>query len=478
MAVFEYSGLLVSSGKNVKGVRDADNAKVLRALLKREGILLTNAHEDTKAASGAGRRINFGAFFNRVGVIDVAMMTRQLATLVSAGIPLVEAVTALTEQVDKHELKRVLTQVRDRLNEGTALAKALEPHPQVFPNLYVNMVAAGEASGTLETVLERLADFMENQARLRGKVSAALAYPILMLIIGSVLISIMMVVVVPKVTSIFASLDRALPWYTSLLIFISGALASAQMAGFMLMLVTMISVRKALAGDPNERSHGNGKESTGPKAKSSGWTLAAFIFAGLAVLAGFFVDSVLAYFEGLGIGLVVGFAISRFLLYIATPTGKIWKDGTLLKLPIFGTLLRMLAVARFSRTLATLLQSGVPLLKAMEIVKNVLDNARLEKVIDEAANSIREGASIALPLKRSGEFPPIVTHMIAVGEKSGQLEQMLENVAKAYDTQVETRVQAMTSLLEPLMIVVMGGAVGFIAFSILMPLIQMNDFVN
>ena len=138
----------------------------------------------------------------------------------------------------------------------------------------------------------------------------------------------------------------------------------------------------------------------------------------------------------------------------------------------------MLAVSRFARTLATLLRSGVPLLKAMDIVKNVLDNGKLEKVIETAAGSIREGESIAGPLKRSGDFPPIVTHMIAVGERSGQLEQMLENVARAYDTQVETRVQALTSLLEPLMIVFMGGGVGFIAFAILMPLIQMNEFIQ
>jgi general secretion pathway protein F len=147
-------------------------------------------------------------------------------------------------------------------------------------------------------------------------------------------------------------------------------------------------------------------------------------------------------------------------------------------MPIFGHLLRMIAVTRFARTLATLLQSGVPLLKAMDIVKNVLDNARLSKVIEEAIGSIREGESIAQPLKRSGDFPPIVTHMIAVGEKSGQLETMLENVARAYDTQIDTRVQALTSLLEPLMMIVMGGAVGFIAVSILMPLVQMNDFVQ
>jgi general secretion pathway protein F len=468
MAVFEYTGLVSASGKQVKGVRDADNPKVLRAALKREGVLLTSATETKAATLAAKRNIDIGAFFRRVNVGDIAMMTRQLATLVNAGIPLVEAVSALTEQVDKIELKRVLTQVRDRLNEGTSLAKALEPHPKIFPNLYVNMVAAGEASGTLETVLERLADFMEGQSKLRGKVGAALAYPVLMLLIGAVLISIMMVVVVPKVTSIFASLDRALPWYTSLLIMVSSAMASNQMLGFIISLVSMTLTRRAM------RKPASPEDVTKRPFFVGGAAGAIAILLAVA----FSVESMGAYAVGIGIGLLFGWGLSRFLAYVATPNGQVWKDTALLKVPIFGQLLRMLAVARFARTLATLLQSGVPLLKAMDIVRNVLDNARLAKVIEEATGSIREGESIAGPLKRSGDFPPIVTHMIAVGEKSGELEAMLENVAKAYDTQVETRVQALTSLLEPLMIVIMGGAVGFIAFAILMPLIQMNDFVQ
>jgi general secretion pathway protein F len=465
MAVFEYTGLIATTGKSVKGVRDADNPKVLRAQLKREGVLLTGAIHEAKARVAKRANINFGAMFNRVGVSDIAMMTRQLATLVRAGIPLVEAVAALTEQVEKQELKRVLTQVRDRLNEGIALAKALEPHNKVFPNLYINMVAAGEASGTLETVLERLSDFMENQAKLRGKVGAALAYPVLMLLIGSVLISIMMVVVVPKVTSIFASIDRALPWYTALLIGVSSGMASNEMAGFASALVAMTCIRRAFAKDA--AGHRNPV-----------WQGFAVFSLLLMVWISTAVSSFNSFALGAGAGLLMGFALGRLLAFVSTPRGQIWKDSLLLKLPIFGTLFRMLAVARFSRTLATLLESGVPLLKAMEIVKNVLDNARLAKVIEEATNSIREGESIALPLKRSGDFPPIVVHMITLGEKSGQLEQMLENVARAYDTQVETRVQALTSLLEPLMIVIMGGAVGFIAFAILMPLIQMNDFIQ
>jgi general secretion pathway protein F len=466
MAVFQYRGLAVSTGKQVHGVRDADNAKVLRASLKREGVLLTSAQEDKKAQVAKGGKLDLGALFRRVAVGDVAMMTRQLATLVTAGIPLVECVAALTEQVEKMELKRVLTQVRDRLNEGLSLAKALEPHPDVFPPLYVNMVAAGEASGTLEKVLDRLSDFMENQSRLRSKVGAALAYPILMMVMGSVLISIMMVVVVPKVTSIFASLDRALPWYTQLLIFVSGALGSTQMLGFAAAATTLTVTRRAIASK------------TGAPEKRLAWNVVAGTCGTLLIAFAFSVESIWAYAVGLLLGTIVGYGVSRFVLWLSTPGGLFWKDSFILKLPIFGTLFRMLAVSRFSRTLATLLQSGVPLLKAMDIVKNVLDNARLSKVIEEAISSIREGESIAQPLKRSGDFPPIVTHMIAVGEKSGQLETMLENVARAYDTQVDARVQALTSLLEPLMMIFMGGAVGFIAFSILMPLIQMNDFVQ
>jgi general secretion pathway protein F len=467
MAVFEYRGILAANGKQVHGVRDADNAKALRAVLKREGVLLTGASEEVKAKVGGRKSIDAGSLFRRVSVADVAMMTRQLATLVTAGIPLVEAVGALIEQVDKLELKRVLTQVVDRLNEGGSLARALEPHSHVFSNLYVSMVAAGEASGTLEPVLERLADFMESQSKLRGKVGAALAYPALMVVIGSALITVMMVVVVPKVTAIFESLDRALPWYTQLLIGMSHLVSSNQMLGFVLSFVTFTLVRSAL------RDY---KESE--RAKHLLFVVLALGAGGLLVMCAFLVESFGAYVVGIAIGIVAAVALARVAAWLATPQGRLSKDGFMLRMPVFGPLVQMLAVSRFARTLATLLRSGVPLLKAMDIVKNVLDNAKLEKVIETVAGSIREGESIAGPLKRSGNFPPIVTHMIAVGERSGQLEQMLENVARAYDTQVETRVQALTSVLEPLMIVVMGGGVGFIAFAILMPLIQMNEFAQ
>jgi general secretion pathway protein F len=468
MAVFEYRGIAVATGKQTKGVRDADNPKALRAQLKREGVLITEAVEGKSAAADKGRKVDFMAIFRKVTVSDLSTMTRQLSTLVRAGIPLVDAMTALTEQTEKLELLRVLTQVRDRLNEGLSLAKSLEEHPKVFAALYTNMVAAGEASGTLEKVLERLADFLEEQARLQSKVTSALAYPILMTLIGCGLLTVMMTVVVPKVTGIFASMDRALPWYTELLIVISNAASSPVTGGAVIALITVMLARRAffhkVAADPAL-----------PAFRVVFAIAAAASLAFLLIVDG---TSIGYYLLGYIIGVGFGVGLGRFRQWVQTPKGLLWKDSALLKLPVFGDILRLVAVARFTRTLGTLLQSGVSLLKAMEIVRNVVENARMRLVIEEVTDSIREGQSISLPLKRSREFPPMAVHMIAVGEKSGQLEQMLENVAKEYDRQVESRVTAMTSLLEPLVIVLMGGGVGFITFAIMMPLIQMNDFVQ
>jgi general secretion pathway protein F len=409
MAVFEYRGILAGTGKSVKGYRDADNPKALRALLRKDGVLLTQASEEEKGAEkGKSRQIDLFAFFRRVTTADVAVMTRQLATLVRAGVPLVDSISALVDQVEKEGLVRVLNAVREALKSGTSFAKTLEVHPKVFPSLYVNMVAAGEESGTLEAVLDRLADFMEGQARLKGKVTAALAYPVLMMFIGIVMVSVLMVAVVPKVVSIFDNLGQELPWYTQLLIMVSNVFAH--------------------------------------------------------------------YWWALIIG-AVG-SVWGFRRWRGTPAGRMQWDTFVLRVPIFGRLNRLVAVARFARTLSTLLASGVQLLTAMNIVKNVLGNTLLENVVSTAIGSIREGESIAEPLRRSGEFPPMVTHMIAVGEKTGQLEQMLDNVSRAYEADVEVKVVALTSLLEPLMIMLLGGVVGFIAMAILMPLVQMNQLVQ
>jgi len=411
MAVFEFRGILVTSGKPTKGFRDAENAKSLRSSLRKDGILLTVANESKKAAQtkdGKTKKAGFFAFGARASAADVAIMTRQLATLIGAGIPLFESLTALIEQIEQEAIKHALTEIREKVREGISFAKALEAHPGIFPDLYVNMVRAGEASGTLEQVLERLTSFMEAQAKLRGKVTGALAYPILMVIIGLSLISVLMVAVVPNVVQIFQSMNEALPWYTSLLIVTSDFMGAYW------------------------------------------WIMAPCIAVG----------------------------VYWFRRWTRTPAGKLKWHAVLLKMPLFGKLIQMLSVARFSRTLATLLSAGVALLPAMDIVRNVLGNAVLEQVIVDAIGSIREGQSIAEPLKKSGHFPPLVTHMIAVGEKSGKLEGMLESVADAYDAAVDARVQVITSLLEPLIIVVMGAGVAFIAMAILMPLIQMSSFAG
>ncbi len=408
MAVFEYRGILVSTGKNVQGLRDAENMKALRGILRRDGILLTTATEEQAAQEEKKGKLDLKRFFNRPSVAEIAIMTRQLSTLIKAKIPLFEALTALIDQVEKEALQRTLTNVRDQVREGTAFADALKEHPAIFGDMYVNMVRAGEASGTLEGVLARLTEFMDKQAKLRGKVTSALAYPIMMFIIAVILISVLMVAVVPKVTGIFANMGKALPWYTSLLINLSSFTASFW------------------------------------------WLIIIAIAAGI-------------YF---------------FRRWKRTPEGRMKWDTIVLSMPLFGPLVQRVAISRFSRTLATLLNAGVSLLKAMAIVKDVLGNAALEKVIEDATSSIREGQSIADPLKASGRFPPMVIHMIAIGEKSGQLEEMLENVADAYDSEVDQKVQMLTSLLEPLIIVVMGGMVAFIAMSILFPLIQMSEFVD
>jgi general secretion pathway protein F len=407
MTVFVYKGL-DARGKKVEGVRDAESPKALRLMLRRDGVLVTEVLEESKARRKKAREIDLRKLLRRVSALDVAVATRQLATLLRSGIPLVEALTALIDQLEQPDLKLAFTQTRDRVNEGTSLADALRQHPKVFGSLYVSMVQAGEASGTLDAVLGRLAEFLEAQSKLSNKVVGALAYPAFMVLMGFGVVTMMMIVVVPKVTGIFESFNAVLPWYTR----------------------SLIAVSDAFAGY---------------------WWLMAILLV---------------------------LAVWGFRRWKATADGRMRWDRFVLRSPLFGKLVLMVAVSRFARTLSTLLKSGVPLLTALEITRNVLGNVELMKVVDEARTSIREGESIAAPLKRSGKFPPIVTHMIAIGERSGQLEEMLENVASAYDSQVEARVQVMTSLLEPLMIVVIGGLTGGIAFSILMPLMQINEFVG
>ena len=407
MPVFDYQGI-TKAGKTVKGIRDADGQRGLRAALAREGILLTRVTPAEEAAAQRKREVHLRGILRRVSPLEVAVTTRQLATLTRAGIPLVDALSALIDQTDQPDLKSTLTNVRERVNEGTAFADALNEHPRFFADLYVNMVRAGEQAGTLEQVLERLADFTERQVKLRNKVLAAMAYPAFMLFIGSGMVWLMLVVVVPKVMHIFETFNEVLPWYTRALIGLSTFLQ-----GYWWLLI-----------------------------------------------------------------LLVGGISWGFVTWKRRPRGRAAWDDFKLRVPIFGRLAQLIAISRFSRTLSTLLASGVPIMKALDITKHVLGNVQLLKIVEEARDSIREGESIAEPLARSGRFDPIVTHMIAIGEKSGQLEEMLLTVADAYDAQVEARVATMTALLEPVMILMMGGTSGIIILAILSPLMRMNQFVQ
>lgn len=422
MPVYAWKGLN-GAGKTVSGTRDADGPKGLRQILRKDGIFITEHREvlggavrgAPKAAAGGGepvsvlkREIDFNRLFERVRPQEVAVFTRQLATLLKAGIPLAEALGALAEQIDNKKFQMILAEVRQKVNEGSSLADTLAQHGSIFPELYTNMVRSGEAAGNLDAVLLRLADFQDAQQALRSKVSGALTYPLIMMVLGTIVMGILMVVVVPKITSVFEDLGKALPWNTELLIFIADLLGSYW------------------------------------------WALVA----------------------------LAGLAYWGWRRWVRKPKGRSVVDRLKLRLWLVGPLTRYVAVARFARTLATMLASGVPVLTALEIVKKVLNNTVLEKVVEEARDAIREGESIAAPLKRSGQFPSMMVHMVAVGERSGQLEAMLENVAVAYERDVEGKVARLTTMLSPLIIVGMAIGVVFIVFSILQPILDMQNFVS
>ncbi len=411
MPVYEYKALN-AKGKALQGLVDADSPRALKDQLKRKGIYLTRYVETKRGGEkrtvggekSASREVEFNKLFNRVKPVELAEVTRQLATLLRAGIPVVEALAALADQLENPRLKRAMSQVKRAVSEGSSLANALKAHSQIFSNLYVNMIGAGENSGNLDLVFARLADFTESQARLRAKVKGAMMYPLIMIVIGFLVVLLMMTQVVPQIAEIFVDMGKPLPLPTRILISLSDFFV-----GF--------------------------------------WWL--IIFG--------------------GVGGTLGFNHWR-----KSPNGKPVFDRFLLRVWIFGPLVRMLSIARFSRTLSTLLNSGVPILSALSIVKSIVTNHTLAEVVENAREAVKEGHSIAEPLRASGEFPPMVTHMIAVGEKSGELEEMLSNVADSYEVQVDAKVGAMASTLEALMIVFMGIMVAFLVIAILLPMLNME----
>jgi general secretion pathway protein F len=400
---------VAESGRTADGFVDAESPRAARAKLRRDGIVPTELSEGgpsapaIRATAASGRSFSLG-FRRRIPGFDLSIATRQLATLVGAGIPLVDALGALAEQVENARLKAVLGGVRDRVNEGSSLGDALE-RAGTFSPLYVSMVRAGEAGGALEQVLERLADYLEGQQRLRNRVTAILAYPLAMFGFACIVVAVLVTVVLPQITQLLASLNQPLPFYTRAIIALSNA--------------------------------------------ARGWW-----WAGLAALL---------------------LLLAGMRAFVRTERGRDLRDRALLRLPVFGRVVRQIAIARFARTLGTLLSGALPITRSLEIARHVTNNTVLGRAIDSARERVTEGAPLAVPLRASGHFPPLVTHMVDVGERSGALDAMLLKVADTYDEQVETSVQRMTALLEPALILVMVGIVVVIILATLVPLPQITS---
>jgi type II secretion system protein F len=407
MPVYEYKAL-DQKGKSCKGLIDADSESKAHSKLRSSGKYPVSIRESiSKGQNSKKKGFSSVSLFERIKSDEIHVITRQLATLLGAGIPLINGLASLIEQSANPALKRVLAQIRDSVNEGSTLTSALSQHPKLFSNIYINMVRSGEASGSLDIVLERLADFGENQKAIQAKLKAALVYPIFMAVIGTGILLFLISYIVPNITRVFMDMERALPLPTRMLIFASDALRSY-------------------------------------------WWLGALILISL-------------------------FGLIRFLL--AQKQGRrIW-DWLKLSFPITGAVNQKIILARFSSTLGSLLNSGVPLITSLQIVASLVNNQLIGEVIEEAMEKIQKGKSMSSALETSAWFPPLFLQMISIGEQSGQLEPMLDKVAQAYEREVETAIMGMTSLIEPIMISAMGAAVGFVVLSILLPIFEMNQMI-
>jgi general secretion pathway protein F len=406
LPVFEYEGL-DARGRTTRGIVDADGPRAVRAKLKRQGVFATRVAEVRREESAAAKE-RAPLFSRGVRVGELALLTRQIATLLGAGLPLVAALGALLEQTENPRLSRILSQVREGVNEGKSFHEVLGEHPRSFPEIYRNMVRSGEASGTLPLVLSRLADFLEGSVAFRQKLQAALVYPILMTLLGAGILWFLLTSVVPRVTSIFDDMQKALPAPTRMLLATSNALQEYGWIAVPVLLLLFLGLRR----------------------------------------------------------------------YGRTPAGRLVLHGLVLRTPALGRFVRLVAVSRFSKTLGTLLTGGVPLLTALDISRAVLGNAVLERAVEQVRDDVREGRSLRDALRATRQFPSVMCQMVGVGEESGSLDELLLKVSDAFEGQVEAAVATLTSLLEPLMILGMGLAVGFVVLAILLPIFEMSQLVG
>ncbi len=409
MPIYHYSALNIK-GKTVTDIIDSENITAARQKLRALNIYPTAIKEVYETESKKKSELPFfpKLFSPKVKQSEIAMMTRQLATLITAGFPLVSAIYTLIPQTSTNIFKKILSQIKDAIEEGSSFAEALSQYPDTFSDMYINMVRSGESSGTLELVLERLADITEKQQALNNRIRSALTYPVLMFFLGILVLYFLLAYVVPRITSIFSDMGQVLPAPTRFLI------------------------------------------ATSEIFKSGWWVIL------------------------LGIVFII-FGISRLK---KSDKGMYWYDKTKLSLPGVGNLTTKLAVARFARTLGTLLENGVTLLQALGIVKNIVGNRLIADSIEIAANDVEKGNGLGKSLEASNFFPHISIQMIQIGEQSGELETLLHKVADIYENEVETTVMGLSTLLEPIIILFMGVIVLFIVLSILLPIFEMNQLIR
>lgn len=389
-------------GQRKSGTLTAENKQALLRSLQAQGLSPESVQD--KAAKvgqkGGGRKVKS---------TEILVFTRQLSTIVNAGLPLLQGLDILAEQTEDANFATTMRDIGSAVEGGDSFSEALKRHPRVFTDLYVSMIRAGEASGNLDNVLLQLADYMESMEELKRRIRSAMTYPVVAFAMILLIATGLIVWVVPQFAEIFKSFDKALPAPTQMLINISEVLRS--------------------------------------------WKILIVIAA--------------------SIGAVIGFRAYR-----ETANGRLQTDAMFLKMPVFGKLLRKVAISRFARTLSTLTRSGVSILAALEIVERTAGNEVFARVVRKAADSVRGGETLAEPLARSQEFPAMVTRMIGVGEKTGALEQMLAKISDFYDSEVKAAVDGLTSLIEPILILMMGVVVGGIVIALFMPILQLSSLVQ
>ncbi|MBU1007244.1 MAG: type II secretion system F family protein [Candidatus Omnitrophica bacterium] len=387
-----------TTGKTVSGILEYSDKALLIEALRKKGLIIVSINETTKRRHSAGKKVK---------IDDIVIFSRQLATMVDSGIPLVQALDILHDQIEKFDFKNTVATIRDDIEVGFSLSDALAKHPSVFSSLYINMVKAGESSGALDDILDRLATYLEKTSILQRKVKSSLIYPSVVVTMAMLITLVMLLKVIPTFKGIFTMLGGTLPFPTRVLIMVSDTLRGM------------------------------------------------FLY----------------------VAIVLGILVFIIRGYLKTSQGKTVFDTVSLKLPILGQLLRKVAVAKFTRTLATLVKSGVPILVSLDIVGKTAGNKVIEQALQGVRKSIKEGENIADPLAKSGAFPPMVVRMIRVGEQTGELEKMLGKIADFYDDQVDAAVSGMTSLIEPLIIAFLGVIIGGIVIAMFLPVFKMTELI-